>query len=248
MRARFIAIVVFQILLLSGMVAYREYWVSTGVKILLKTTQVDPRDVFRGDYARLNYEITDIDLDTVSSPGGFLWNDTVYVGLEKGPDGTFGAISAEKSAPPQGIFIKGRVRNEIPFSRWEITVKDDSGDEKMITASWFSQRKPGERMRYCVDAGGRMIFENFESDAYKPDCVRGSVITGSIKETVEKKTRRISIEYGIESYFVEEGRSMEIERGGRGGRGTGELRIEAALLKDGKATISRLFIDGKPFK
>jgi len=33
-----------------------------GEEVLIKTKAYDPRDLFRGDYIRLNYEINDIDI------------------------------------------------------------------------------------------------------------------------------------------------------------------------------------------
>ena len=62
MRRKFIIIVLFQVLLLVGIIAYRQYWVATGERVLLGTEPVDPRDIFRGDYVTLNYEISSLDL------------------------------------------------------------------------------------------------------------------------------------------------------------------------------------------
>lgn len=50
-----------QVLLLAGMGGQREYIVHTGKTVYLRTVPFDPRDMFRGDYARLSYEISNID-------------------------------------------------------------------------------------------------------------------------------------------------------------------------------------------
>jgi uncharacterized membrane-anchored protein len=50
-----------QVLLLAFMGGQREYILRTGRIIYLRTVPFDPRDMFRGDYARLSYEISSID-------------------------------------------------------------------------------------------------------------------------------------------------------------------------------------------
>ena len=37
MRLKFIIIILLQFMLLTGIIAYRQYWVSTGERILLRT-------------------------------------------------------------------------------------------------------------------------------------------------------------------------------------------------------------------
>jgi uncharacterized membrane-anchored protein len=43
------------------MIGYRHYWIETGEKIMLRVEPVDPRDLFRGDYVSLSYEISSLD-------------------------------------------------------------------------------------------------------------------------------------------------------------------------------------------
>lgn len=50
-----------QIILLAFIGGQREYVLRTGRTIYLRTVPFDPRDSFRGDYARLSYEISSID-------------------------------------------------------------------------------------------------------------------------------------------------------------------------------------------
>lgn len=57
MKTLFAALcVVGQLAVLAFMAAEREYILRTGETIYLRTAPVDPRDVFRGDYVRLDYE------------------------------------------------------------------------------------------------------------------------------------------------------------------------------------------------
>ena len=58
----FYLVVVFWLLIFSAFIAYKEYTLQTGKEVLLKTVPVDPRDLFRGDYVTLRYEIGTLNL------------------------------------------------------------------------------------------------------------------------------------------------------------------------------------------
>jgi uncharacterized membrane-anchored protein len=50
-------------------------------------------------------------------------------------------------------------------------------------------------------------------------------------------TQSIHVEYGIERFFVAEGR----------GNPTGKLTVQAAISKSGRASIKEVLVDGKPY-
>ena len=52
--------VILQLIVLAYMAGEREYVLRNGKVIHLRTAPIDPRDLFRGDYVRLNYEISRI--------------------------------------------------------------------------------------------------------------------------------------------------------------------------------------------
>jgi uncharacterized membrane-anchored protein len=240
MRSKFILLVLLQVVLLLGIVAYRQYWVATGEKILLKTAPVDPRDIFRGDYINLRYEISMLDLGKLGVKERFKEREKVYVILERNPDGTFDATSASRELPAGKKFIQGRVQYEMPSSKWEVVLKDDSENLHHLKPQWFSNVRKGDRVNFCLDERGQVL-NFFKEDAeYKPKC-RGQSIQGTIEEIKETKTRTLHVEYGIESYFVEEGKGREVESG----RGARELRVEVSLRKDGKGIITALLMGGK---
>ncbi len=117
MKIKFIIIITLQVLLLIGLIAYKQHWVATGEKIILKTIPVDPRDIFRGDYVHLGYEIATLDLDKLSVTESFGNNEKLYVILEKDADDTYRAVSVNKLPPAGVIFIQGRVRQVGPAFR-----------------------------------------------------------------------------------------------------------------------------------
>jgi uncharacterized membrane-anchored protein len=162
----FLIIGAFWIVLIGGFIGFKEFTLKTGNEILLKTVPVDPRDLFRGDYVILRYEITAIDTNTFSlSAPDFKIDDKIYATLDVGNDRIGNIVGISKQPPQSGNFIKGTVKS-----------------------------------------------------AY------GSSIT---------------VEYGIESYFVPEGKGREIERN------RGKIYTKVAIDKFGNAVIKSLIMDGK---
>jgi len=243
MRWKFIFFVLLQVALLVGIIAYRQYWVATGERILLRTAPVDPRDIFRGDYVSLRYDISILDLDGLGAKGSFKSNEKVYVVLEKNQEGVFSAVSVSRGIPSGKRFIQGRVQYETTLSKWEITLMDDSENHHELKPQWFENMKRGDRVTFCLDERGNVLHFYKEDADYRPKC-RGESLSGTIEEIKEMKSRVLNVEYGIENYFVEEGKGRAIESS----RNARELRVEVSLRKDGKGLITGLFLDGKRVK
>jgi uncharacterized membrane-anchored protein len=165
-KARFYALVLLQLLLLGGLIGYKQWTVFAGERILLETIPVDPRDMFRGDYVILSYK--------VSTPERWQWQEsryqkgeTVFVTLRR--EGRFWVTDGVSKSPPEEgkLFLRGRVRQ------------------------------------------------------------------GTDKD--------LRVEYGIESYFVPEGKGRELER--QAGRG---LIVEAVVDHRGRALIRGVQIERPP--
>ncbi len=165
----FLAIGIFWLVIILAFISFKEFTLKTGEEVMLKTRVIDPRDLFRGDYIILNYEIGSLDANSLQTDSAYFnKSDKVFVSLiEQENYGIATAIS--KSQPKDGLFIKG-------------TVKD----------------------------------------------VQGSQIT---------------IDYGIESYFVPEGEGWEIQR--QTGRG---LESKVSIDKFGNAVIKSIFLGGEEVK
>lgn len=240
MRWKFTFFVLLQVALLVGIIAYRPYWVATGEKILLRTAPVDPRDIFRGDYVSFRYDISTLDPDGLGVKGSFKSNETVYVILEKNQEGVFNAESVRRGLPTGKRFIQGRVQYETTASKWEVTLKDDSENLYELKPRWFENIKRGNRITFCLDERGNVLHFYKEDVDYRPKCL-GQSLSGIVERINETKSRVLNVEYGIENYFVEEGKGRAIESS----RNARELRVEVSLRKDGKGIITGLFLDGK---
>ena len=245
MRIKFFLLILLQILILVGMIGYRHYWVETGEKIMLRVSPVDPRDLFRGDYVQLAYEISSLDLDRLSVKEDFLPKEKVYVILEPETDGTWKAAGAAKTLPSGKKFIQGMVEFERKdSSRSEVTLKDDRGNLHHLSPHWWSETQPGGRVTFCLDRRGRVTSFAKEEPSRKDPCRGGPSLTGTIEGIHSTRFRMLQVEYGIESFFVQEGKGRDIESG-RAGQ---DLKVEAVLRKDGKAMLTALWVDGKVFQ
>jgi uncharacterized membrane-anchored protein len=106
----FVGLVAVQVLVVVGMAAGRESTLrqeETDVK--LQTVPVDPRDLFRGDYVVLRYDISTLRTEGLRisasdvSPGA-----TVYVALVEGPGGHW-VVSDAATVPLTDRFLRGTV-------------------------------------------------------------------------------------------------------------------------------------------
>lgn len=153
--------------LILTVVESRARILRSGVEIRLKTAPVDPRDLFRGDYVVLGYEIGTIDLATTAGDRDFKRGDAIHVQLTPDSDGFARVVGVSKAKPAgAGLAVLGRVR--------------------------------------------------------------------------AANATRLSVSYGIESYFVPQGTGLAIERTERK-----RIEIVAAVSSSGEAAIKRLLIDGK---
>ena len=112
MRRIFIlAAVLLQMLVLALMAGEREHILANGRVVHLQTAPIDPRDLLRGDYVRLNYEISRIAADRIEGAGEEMLlkkGDPVYVVLKEGPNGLYDLGHARLQKPKAGVFLKGR--------------------------------------------------------------------------------------------------------------------------------------------
>ncbi len=88
-KKRWISIII-PIVILLGMTVLPLITIVSGEEIILQTRPVDPRDIFRGDYVVLSYEIEEIDMDKVEEDladrimnSSFSQNNKLYVILKE---------------------------------------------------------------------------------------------------------------------------------------------------------------------
>ena len=91
MKARYrwglVAAFILQVALIGWMIADRVLLLQNGREIRLSAVPVDPRDLIRGHYVILSYDISRIDNRTVDGDPDIGWGDTVYVTIAEGAGG-----------------------------------------------------------------------------------------------------------------------------------------------------------------
>jgi uncharacterized membrane-anchored protein len=105
-----------QLAVLAWMAGEREWILRTGKVVYLRTAPVDPRDLFRGDYVRLQYEINSLRAehlapDATTRSGERKRHEVVYTRLQPAGEGLYEAVATGATRPAEGIFIRGRTED-----------------------------------------------------------------------------------------------------------------------------------------
>lgn len=118
MSRKKIAIGLFAVVLFQGAVLAGEYlnavyphW--TGTEIRLKTVPVDPRSLFRGNYARLSYDISRLPRKLYKGQQTLRENELLYVSLVENKEGLFEASEIMLQPPDSDLFIRGRLERRL---------------------------------------------------------------------------------------------------------------------------------------
>ncbi len=104
-----LAAILLQGLILIGMYTKASLPLWTGTEIRVKTLPVDPRSLFRGNYARLNYEFSTIPHEEFMSDIPLRNGEVVYVTLQRNESGLYEYLDVFLEEPQSGIFLSGRV-------------------------------------------------------------------------------------------------------------------------------------------
>lgn len=99
-----------QVAVMAGVFVGGVYPLWVGQEIRLETRPVDPRDLFRGNYARLGYDFSTVETPDLR-PG-----EVVYLPLEKQPnEALWRGGEPQASEPETGLYLRGRVSGQ-PWS------------------------------------------------------------------------------------------------------------------------------------
>jgi uncharacterized membrane-anchored protein len=250
------------------MIGTKVFTLKTGVRVLLEVLPVDPRSLFRGEYVDLRYKISTIEF---SEDKRFRRNQIIYVILEK--KGRFWeAVDATKERPshlekaPEKVVIAGKVLytywgekmklgNFSDFSKkgwleenpgittqiksvrdWWIIEKVNVGDTLYIPYVKEDDERWVVRMHW-MNKDSSEVFKEIERVKRESVVISAEVV--SIEEIF-----CVHVEYGIESYFVPEGKAIEIERL----REPSKISVEVCVDRFGNSAINEVFINGKSIR
>lgn len=201
----FIVVIVLQVVFLLGMVGYRESILALGRTAVLQTVPVDPRDLLRGEFVVLRYEIS------VLGPVG------------KTPPAQDVPVVPEKdeiSPPVEGAIRPPRIVEFIPLSKSYLFLGVIVEGDTVYVGLPGDDDDPFQVL--YVQTGG----PSPETDLF----IKGHV--------TQKRGDTITVEYGIEQYFVPEGRGTEIERADK-------VEVRVSINRSGTAAIKELIVDGE---
>ena len=122
---------VVQIGFLGWIIASRAAILRDGREVTVKVEPVDPRDLLRGDYVRLGYEMSNIPVKLIGNvPTGATETagGAIYVRLKKDADGYWRAASASLDTPsdtPLGP-DEADIRGEVSVG-WSLAVETSLG-------------------------------------------------------------------------------------------------------------------------
>ncbi len=133
-RLLLIGALALQLSVLVGMVLSSVWPLWVGAHVRLAIVPIDPRSLFRGNYARLDYEIATLPRALLSEDLGRLRvNEIVYVSLRE--EGDIWRASAVSVTPPErGVYLRGRL--QMPFDPDHEHLQVRYGIE-----AWFASRE-----------------------------------------------------------------------------------------------------------
>lgn len=105
------------VLVLGGFIYTQEQILTNGQEVILKTRPVDPRDLFRGEYVILRYEIEAAEMVTDQAQ---LLQDgkQIYLKLETDSSGVAQVVAVQTTEPDfsDGVWLAGEVSyNTVRF-------------------------------------------------------------------------------------------------------------------------------------
>jgi uncharacterized membrane-anchored protein len=124
-------------LMLTSMVWSRISLLQNGTEVILKTAPVDPRDLLRGYFVRLNYNISRISPADLAEPmsknelaNGFKRHSQIFVKLQPDKEKFWTPVSIHRTIPKhktgtprtsQSVLIRGRVLYDACKSKRSLT-------------------------------------------------------------------------------------------------------------------------------
>lgn len=142
---------------LGYMVGERAWGLRSGVEVLLKTAPVDPRDLLRGDYVTLNYDISRVPVSTLidGPPKTSLNAPILSVRLKRQDDGYWGIVESSFEAldpKPDTVVLKS-----LPFVGYVFDGAPTDASQAMIGVTYGIER-------YYVPEGQGRDIESARND------------------------------------------------------------------------------------
>lgn len=109
--------IAFQVLSVASIAISKEWVLATGEEVILQTAPIDPRDIFRGDYVKLDYLFSTIAVSQLGADileNGLNKGQQVYLSLKTGNSGIAQGDRLSLTPPASSLYLSGRVK-----MRWQ---------------------------------------------------------------------------------------------------------------------------------
>ena len=154
-------VMVLQLCVLGGELIAAVYPHWTGQPIRVQVQPVDPRDLFRGNYARLQYSFNVIDETLWRGSDTPKKGQRVYVSLIQNKAGSWDASAISAEPPETGLFLRGRFkyvwsapRDRVEGPDGKVTwVKTDKPDRYRIeygVEAWFAPKEKAQALELAL--------------------------------------------------------------------------------------------------
>lgn len=148
--------ITFQIAVVALMAISREWILASGTPYTFQTAPVDPRDIFRGDYVRLDYLFSRLPverLDEAIIENGLRKGQKVYLSLSQDPNGVARGEQLYLSPPENKPYITGRSRSHWPYRGY----RRQSPAQRAKTTLRPVRLKYGIEQYYLEQGSGRTL-------------------------------------------------------------------------------------------
>jgi uncharacterized membrane-anchored protein len=137
-RIAFAVVVTAMVALPLGTIAWNEWKLSSGKRVILQVEPVDPLDPFRGEYVALSYPIGSI------GTRGLETGQTVYVPLHKSGDHWSGHEATATRPDGAVTFIRGRIIRPGAIEYGIETFYVEEGQARKYEQAMFDRRLDAE--------------------------------------------------------------------------------------------------------
>jgi len=217
----------FCVIVLTAMLVRHAWPLMTGETIYLEVIARDPRDLFRGDYVVLTYPIDQLTVRPDGAPPA----ENAGSGVVVKPLGAW-RDEVKKEMDGQDYYYEagGRWRDKTLYVQLEPQPSQDAGVPQVHRPVTMSD----EPIAGSVNLKGRLrsLYRNYSID---PN------MAGDPNQRLTPGDLQLTLHYGIDALFVQEGTGLQIEEAIRAGK----VHAVVMVTSSGDARLRDLVIDGK---
>lgn len=211
----FWVVVLLQILILSWIIAKYSYVLITWTEIQVKTIPVDPRDIFRGDYVTLSY---DINTYSISWDQNYSNNENLFV-VPKMEGNKVTWIESITKESPIWLYFKAKVESinsianmqiKVYWTWWWFEIKEYT---KTYYSDYLNFWEWDKLKVYLTKTGSiNYIYKDYNQvNQKKIDTFTDTYRAGEIIK-IQKIAKQIILDYNANRFFIKEWTWKEIEK------------------------------------